>query len=241
MRNVLKVLLVLPLLLLLTSCGEKEEPKETKQQQMNMNELPTATMHTVKVEEKMDANNYTYLNVSENGKTYWIAVSQMDVKPGEMITYSKFMEMKDFKSETLNRTFPLILFVDDAHVGTGNNQLATQHSNLAAPIDPAIKVEPLKDGYTIESVYSKKTSLLNKTIKVKGIVVKVNENIMGVNWIHIQDGTGKESSHDLLVTSSQSAKKGQTIVAEGKVVTDKDFGSGYFYPVLLEDSKITVQ
>ena len=87
----------------------------------------------------------------------------------------------------------------------------------------------------------KKSSLEFKTVKVRGKVVKVNENIMGTNWIHIQDGTGKDGTHDLLVTSSESVKVGTTIVAEGKVVKDKDFGSGYFYNVLLENSKILVE
>jgi hypothetical protein len=64
---------------------------------------------------------------------------------------------------------------------------------------------------------------------------------MGTNWIHIQDGTGSNGTHDLLLTSNQSVKTGATIIAEGKVIKDKDFGSGYFYNVLLENSKITVE
>jgi hypothetical protein len=64
---------------------------------------------------------------------------------------------------------------------------------------------------------------------------------MGTNWVHIQDGTGKDGTHDLLITTSQSVKVGSTIIAEGKVIKDKDFGSGYFYNVLLENSKVTVE
>jgi hypothetical protein len=197
--------------------------------------------HNVKVVEAMDASNYTYLKVNENNNEYWIAVPQMKVKPGENIVFSKFMEMKNFKSETLKKTFDSILFVDDAQKADGNPMINSPHSNIATPKDNSIKVEPLKDGYSIAKLYDKKSDLVNKTIKVKGVVVKVNENIMGTNWIHIQDGTGTQASHDLLVTSNTSAKVGQTIVAEGKVIVDKDFGSGYFYPVLLENSKITVQ
>ncbi len=64
---------------------------------------------------------------------------------------------------------------------------------------------------------------------------------MGTNWVHIQDGTGTNGTHDLLVTTSQTVKVGSVITAEGKVVKDKDFGSGYFYDVLLENSKIIVE
>lgn len=222
------------------SCGEKEQPK-VENTQMGMNQMAPQTVHNVKVLEKMDAGNYSYLKVSENNKDYWIAVPQMDVKPGEMISYSKFMEMKDFKSETLNKTFESVLFVDDAKIGSVDNPLASPHSNVTTAKNESIKVEPLKDGYTIEKLYAKKNDLVNKTIKVKGFVVKVNENIMDMNWIHIQDGTGKEADHDLLITSKTPAKVGETIIAEGKVVTNKDFGAGYFYPVLLENAKITVQ
>lgn len=64
---------------------------------------------------------------------------------------------------------------------------------------------------------------------------------MGTNWIHIQDGTGSKDTHDLLITTNQSVKVGSIIIAEGKVVNDKDFGSGYFYNVLLENSKIILE
>jgi hypothetical protein len=82
---------------------------------------------------------------------------------------------------------------------------------------------------------------VSKIVKVRGKVVKVNENIMGTNWVHIQDGTGTENTHDLLVTTNQTVKVGSSVIAEGKVVKDKDFGSGYTYSVFLENSKITVE
>lgn len=241
MRDVLLKLLVAVSFLFLISCGEKEQPVNENNNKKEMNTMPTTSAaHTVVVEEKMDASNYSYLKVTENNKSYWIAVPQMDVKPGEIISYSKFMEMNNFKSETLNKTFESVLFVDDAHKGGSDPNMVSPHSNIATQKDLSIKVEPLKDGYSIESIYAKKSSLLNKVVKVKGVVVKVNENIMGTNWIHIQDGTGKEDSHDLLITSDAIAQVGKTIIAEGKVISDKDFGAGYFYPVLLENSKITI-
>lgn len=239
MRSMLLKIMVVFSFLFLISCGEKEQPKvENTQTETSMSSSSLA--HNVKVLEKMNASSYSYLKVLENNNEYWIAVPQMDVKPGEMITFSKFMEMNNFKSETLNRTFESVLFVDDAKKENDNQQISSPHSNLAAPKDETIKIEPLKDGLTIESIYNKKSSLVNKTVKVKGVVVKVNLNIMGTNWIHIQDGTGGTDTHDLLITSDASPKVGETIIAEGKVLSDKDFGAGYFYPVLLENSKVTI-
>jgi hypothetical protein len=238
MRSVLLMSLVVVSFFLITSCGEKQDQSKVEsfpEQKVD------AAIHTVTVEEKIDASNYSYLKVNENNNSYWIAVPQMEVKSGDVLVYSKYMEMRDFKSETLNKTFESVLFVDDARPKDSNTQVASPHSNIGTKKDEAIKIEPLKGGYSIEDIFSKKASLKNKTVKVKGKVVKVNENIMGVNWIHIQDGTGSEGTHDLLITSESNAQVGQVIVAEGILSTDKDFGSGYFYSVLLENSKISIQ
>lgn len=240
MRSLISTFLLIVFVSFLTSCGEKEQP-ENLQISDNTSELTSPQSHAATVKEKVDAGNYTYLNVNEDGKTFWIAVSKMEINVGEVVYFSKFMEMNEFKSETLNKTFESILFVDDASKQPIVGKPKSPHSNVATTKDAAIKVEPLKDGLTIEQIYNQSNSIAKKKIKVKGVVTKVNENIMGTNWIHIQDGTGKEGTHDLLITSNETAKVGQTIIAEGTIVVDKDFGSGYFYPVLLEGSKISAQ
>ena len=61
---------------------------------------------------------------------------------------------------------------------------------------------------------------------------------MGRNWVHIQDGTNDKGQYDLLVTSTQNAKIGDVVVFEGKVATNKDFGAGYKYSVMIEEAKI---
>lgn len=242
MIKILVGFLFISVFILFTACGEKEQPENSNQDQTQMtNTDVSAGMHNVLVEEKIDANNYTYLRVKENDNDYWVAVNKMEINPGEYIIFSKSMEMKDFKSESLNRTFESILFVDDARKSESKEELKMPHQNVVPGKDESIKVEPVKDGYTVEQIYNKKTTLEFKNVKVRGKVVKVNENIMGTNWVHIQDGTGAKDTHDLLITTGQSVKVGSTIIAEGKVIKDKDFGSGYFYNVLLENSKITLE
>ena len=240
MRITIIIFIFASTLTLMIACGEKEQP-ENQNQLMNQDVNISQQSRNVTVEEKLDASNYTYLKVNENGKSFWIAVPSMDVKPGEKITFSKFMEMINFKSETLDRTFESVLFVEDAGKGNRGQNIASPHSNVSSGKEGSIKVEPLKDGYSIEQIYNKKSSLVNKVVKVKGVVVKVNKEIVGTNWIHIQDGTGKDGTHDLLVTSNTVPEIGKTIIAEGKVISDKDFGSGYFYSVLLENSKIVIE
>ena len=61
---------------------------------------------------------------------------------------------------------------------------------------------------------------------------------MKKNWIHIQDGTGSENEFDLVVTSDSEVNVGDVIIVEGKISIDKDFGAGYFFPVIIEDAQI---
>jgi hypothetical protein len=92
---------------------------------------------------------------------------------------------------------------------------------------------------TVAAVYKDKTALAGKEVSVKGKVVKVNNGIMGRNFVHVQDGTGEQGSNNLIITSKQTAAVGDSIAVTGKVVLNRDFGSGYMYPLLLEESSIT--
>ena len=80
--------------------------------------------------------------------------------------------------------------------------------------------------------------LSDKTVEIHAKVVKVNTGIMGKNWVHLRDGSGKseDGSNDVLVTTTASTSVGSTVTAVGTVRTNKDFGSGYSYKVMLEDA-----
>lgn len=98
-----------------------------------------------------------------------------------------------------------------------------------------------KDGYTVEELYAKKKELSGKKVSVKGKVVKFNGGIMGRNWIHLQDGTGKPGTNDITITTNQNAKVGDTISATGTLATNKDFGGGYSYEVIIEEAAISAK
>lgn len=55
---------------------------------------------------------YTYLEVSAGKQTRWLASTAMAVKTGDVVHFDDGLEMRDFHSKTLNRTFPSILFVN---------------------------------------------------------------------------------------------------------------------------------
>ena len=46
------------------------------------------------------------------------------------------------------------------------------------------------------------------------------------------------NKNDLTITSSDQIKVGDNVAFEGIVAVDKDFGAGYRYKVIVEDSKV---
>lgn len=105
----------------------------------------------------------------------------------------------------------------------------------ASAAEPALK--------TVAAVNQNKTTLVGKTIRAQGKVVKVNNGIMGRNFVHVQDGTGdaKTTTNNLIVTSKQTAQVGDSVTISGTVVVNRDFGSGYTYPLLIEDATIVAK
>jgi aspartyl/asparaginyl-tRNA synthetase len=97
-----------------------------------------------------------------------------------------------------------------------------------------------KGGYTIAEIFSQKSKLANKKVLVRGKVAKYNE-VMNRNWIHLRDGTGASGANDLTITSADTADPGDTVLVEGVLALNKDFGYGYKYELLVENAKVTVE
>ncbi|MDR2239962.1 MAG: hypothetical protein LBE33_05910 [Zoogloeaceae bacterium] len=94
---------------------------------------------------------------------------------------------------------------------------------------------------TVEEIIAQRAQLKDKPVVVRGKVVKFLSGIMNKNWLHLRDGTGDEAkgTNDILITTSGEAKPGEVVIVNGTVRTDKDFGSGYAYDVMVEDGAIT--
>jgi hypothetical protein len=184
----------------------------------------------------MNAGSYTYLEVETKGSRYWAAVPQMELAVGDQVDVAPGSEMKSFFSPTLNRTFDSIIFTSSVKV-LGKDASANKPATSKPPIrQTQTGSNEIK---TVEQVYSARESLKGKQVQVRGKVVKFTPGIMGKNFIHIQDGTGKDGANDLTVTSQQAVKIGDKVTISGILDTDKDFGAGYTYKVILENAKIT--
>lgn len=217
------------------------------------------------VAETMNSGGYTYalLDTGADGKI-WAACPETPVKVGQTIYLVNPAPMPNFKSSTLNRTFDLVYFSqafatspDAAAASTLPPPAAMPPPGMMPPgamsdmgagdtvthtvvAGQGVKgVQKASGGHTVSDLYQKKDSLAGKQVTVRGKVVKFTPNIMRTNWVHIQDGTGKEGENDLTVTTEDVVASGDTVVVVGKLAKDKDFTMGYFYPVIVEEAKVT--
>lgn len=195
-------------------------------------------IHQITVKEVLNANAYTYLLVNEGEKEYWIAVPKTEVKVGKTYTYEGGMEMKKFESKDLKRTFDSVLFVEG--LIDPNPPAATETA-----IDPKtiINSTQLSKGITLakgaislHDLFSGRDKLEGKTVILTGKVVKFMPEIMKKNWIHLQDGTSFNGFNDITITTLDKVKVDEIVSLKGKVVLNKDLGSGYKYDVLIEDA-----
>ncbi len=94
--------------------------------------------------------------------------------------------------------------------------------------------------YTIEEIYAGKKALAKSPVKVRAKVVKFRPDIMGKNWIHLQDGTGsaEEMNNDITVTTTETAGVGDEIIVQGTLSVDKDLGAGHVFAALIEDVSV---
>jgi hypothetical protein len=200
----------------------------------------------------MDAATYTYVRVGTDKGDIWAAAPQFAVKVGERVVVPLEMPMQNFHSQSLKRDFPLIYFVSairregDAAGGTTGSTptpMASHGTSTPAPAEPIGTMAAPTGGMTIADLWSRRQSLAGKSVTVHGKVVKFNGGIMGKNWIHLQDGTGKaaDNSNDITVTTPEDVvvKVGDTITVTGTVAVDKDFGAGYAYAAIVENARLS--
>ncbi|OGQ86910.1 MAG: hypothetical protein A2512_12400 [Deltaproteobacteria bacterium RIFOXYD12_FULL_56_24] len=222
-----------------------------------------------KAKEVLEGGGYTYVLIAgEKGDT-WVAMPGTKIAVGDACTVAEGQIMQNFPSKSLNRTFEKIVFASGL-AGKGGNAAAKpaaagedfgaamQKEGGAAtagaePVSPGsakavvpfaeLKVAKATGGnaYTVADVFGKAASLNGKKVKIKAQVVKFSPQIMGKNWLHLQDGTGNsaKNTHDLVVTSAGKAEKGNIVTVEGVLAANKDFGGGYTYAVIVEDVTIT--
>jgi len=224
--------------------------------------------------ETMNAAGYTYIQVDSGAAKEWVAVPETRVAVGDQVSYRPGMEMKDFHSKSLDRTFSSIIFspglvgeaqaaqvpaaapaADDSFASAvAQEQQAPTEGAPAAMAESSggstgaivpfteINVEkaPGDNGFTVGELFSRAAELQGKKVRLRGKVMKFSANIMGRNWVHLQDGSGDpmNNTHDLVITTTETVAKGDVVIMEGTLAADKDFGAGYKYVAIVEEAKV---
>jgi hypothetical protein len=204
-----------------------------------------------KVLERLDAPPYCYLRLQTARGEVWAAVPQEKVEKGAEVTVVNPMVMNNFESKTLNRTFPEVFFGTLASSMTGAAPAGAAPTPGAAATPPGAPVATVvavgkitkatgADARTVAETWVQKGALKEKTVTIRGQVVRYNPGVMGKNWLHLQDGSGEaaKGTHDITVTSQDPATKGDVVTIKGTVHLDKDFGAGYTYALIVEEAKV---
>lgn len=210
------------------------------------------------VVETMNALGYTYVLVDTDNGQVWAATPQFAVSVGDLVVVPDGMPMHNYHSQTLDRTFDVVYFVDSILNASSTNaanatpvpgQMPAGHppiSGMGATAPAPLTVTPLdklENGLNIEEIYAARNDLSGQEIQLRGKVVKFSPQIMGTNWVHLQDGSGnpEAGTHDLTLTSNDELKVGDVVVARGTLTTDKDFGHGYVYELIVENAVVSVE
>jgi len=226
---------------------------------------PAPQLLTGTVAETMDSGGYTYVLVRSPSGDAWAAVTQASVMKGAPIAIEPSMVMENFESKTLHRKFERIVFgalAGAAPSAAGGQakaapqapqdlsdpavlaavQAAHRNAPAAGPVGD-VRVDKAKgpEARTVAEVFAERAPLNGKPVAVRGKVVKFLPGIMGRNWLHLRDGSGSAAANDddLTVTTAATAAVGEVVVVQGTAHSDRDFGAGYRYPVIVEDATVS--
>ena len=201
-----------------------------------------------KILETIDAGNYTYVHIVADKKEYWAAGPKTLLKKGDMVAFNTGMPFKNFHSKALKRDFEVIYFVNKIitdksesatkHATPHSGGIPSPHAGMKTQQQKITGIKKALNGKTITEIFLQKQKLAGKNVSVRGKVVKYSPNILGKNWLHIQDGS---DARNLAVTTMSKAKKGDVVLVSGKVRLDQNIGHGYVYEILLEDARVKIE
>ena len=206
-------------------------------------------LHTVVVNEVLPTSKYTYLNVNEGEKQFWIATRTKDVSVGKTYFYKGGLLKTNFESKEYNRVFETVYLISSLvatnHASTTRDTNTNINSNSEIDQSKVIKEDiPTHTEKIIEHKGSIKIAELvkdpkkyeGKTVQISGVCTKINPGIMERNWILLKDGS--KDDFDLVVTSDVFVPEGSAITVKAIVTLNKDFGAGYKYDLILENGTL---
>ena len=239
------------LLLFSLSCklGPNEDDPVPMQPQTSVadaHENVVMDIHKVTVKETIPGGKYLYLKVTEGDREYWAATGKSDIKAGETYYYNEALVQNNFESKELDRTFETIYLITQL-VPESHAASMKPKQDIDAPPAEAMQSSPNKKFHSsplageattlsIAELLKDPAAYEGKVVELTGTCTKINEGILGRNWLHLKDGTA--DSEDLVMTSSDLVDLDSEITIRAIVSLNRDFGAGYSYDVLLEEGKV---
>lgn len=240
------------LLLILWSCGNspnKIEPsndissesifngpsQSTSNRAADVSAEVIGDVNKVQVLDFLPTQKYMYMQVKnlDTDEEYWIATTKMAVAKGDVFFYKEALLKEDFHSREHDKHFDRIYLVDNivpANHGGGTGEPTSVN------LHPLDQIEPMEGSIPIATIVGSPSKYANTEVQVSGVCTKVNNNIMDRNWIHLKDQSG--SDFDFVATTDQTIEVGQQVTLIGTISTDKDFGAGYQYEIILENCSV---
>lgn len=207
------------------------------------------------VRERIDVPPYTYLRLDTGKGEVWAAVPSTDLKVGAPASVVQAMEMRNWESPSLKRTFERVYLgqlegasAEAGGMPKGMAQAMGQggmHGTAPASIgDVKVPKANGADARTVAEVWAQAAGLKGRTVTVRGKVVRVTDGLTvkgveGGTWLHVQDGSGdaQAGTHDLTVVSHDKAALGDVVVVKGTIQPDPMDASGK--RVVVNGAKLT--
>ncbi len=193
-------------------------------------------IHHVKVIEAQSGDRYSYLRVHDGNRKYWITSWKVDAHPGDDLYFQSGILKVNMFSKALNKQLDTMYMV--SRIAKSPEELSQMvqpdqkdtpgNSSASSPLPKDIKIVKIADLNAHPDQYE------GKFVTVMGKSVKVNNHILGKNWIHIQSPNGD----DIAITTQDEIEVGQPCTFTGKVYKDMDFGSGYRFNVIIQEAKL---
>jgi len=228
-------------------------PEMAGQQKIKeVDELPPITGKAVEVHH---SGGYTYLLLEKTGVKEWVAIPELYVEVGDEVELQGGVPMGEWSSKALGKKFDAITFSngptenynkkrkESAHKGVNMSESAPgKKKSATGKVVEGLKVEkaPGANSYTLEEVMQKRAELQDKTIVVRGQVVKVSSGIMDRNWVHITDASGGKWDNKLVITTKDTPDVGDIVTATGVFHNNVDFGGGYYYEIIMEQATLQI-
>ena len=127
----------------------------------------------------------------------------------------------------------------------GHPPQVSGHPRVHHPVHERVEIRGVSKasgplGRTIAEIHAQRGQLKGKRVRVRGVVVRAVPEVLNRTFVHLQDGTGSPhtETHDLTVTTHTTPRVGATVLCQGVLSTDKEYGTGHVYPAVLENARV---